>query len=426
MFKTLGFLSLGAAALFGVSSLGAADSPRLFPSPKAPEQLPAGFNLEELQKTPEMYSASGGDLVERDGIRPIFFDGVSMNGKPTRVFAWLGVPPGKPPGEKLPGIVLVHGAGGAAFRHWVKLWMDRGYVAIAMDTGGKMTTSMEEGNRPSTSSHEFSAAPSAGGGFSQADKPLDQQWPYHAVAAVVRANSLLRSLPEVDPERIGLTGISWGGILTELAAGVDSRFKFAAPVYGCGFLGENSFWLENDFQKIPPATVEKWIALWDPSQYVGRITMPMLFCNGTNDKHFRPDSWQKTYRLARGPVTLSMKVRMVHGHPPVGDPKEITVFADSLLKGGKPLAKILSREQKEGAAIAFFTSEVPVTSATLVFTRDSGDWMLRTWEESPATIAGNQASAQVPADTTAWFLNLVDERGCIVSTEHWSIGKDGN
>lgn len=64
--------------------------------------------------------------------------------------------------------------------------------------------------------------------------------------------------------------------------------------------------------------------------------MPMLFCNGTNDKHFRPDSWQKTWRLVPVPpasVTLSLKIRMGHGHPPSGDPREITVFADSILAG---------------------------------------------------------------------------------------------
>ena len=74
-----------------------------------------------------------------------------------------------------------------------------------------------------------------------------------------------------------------------------------------------------------------WLTLWDPSQYIGGARMPMLYCNGTNDKHFRPGSWQKTYRTQPGPHLLSLKLRMPHGHPPAGDPKEITVFADSLL-----------------------------------------------------------------------------------------------
>ena len=62
----------------------------------------------------------------------------------------------------------------------------------------------------------------------------EDQWVYHAVASVVRANSFMRSLPDVDPERIGVTGVSWGGFLTCIAASIDDRFRFAAPVYGCG------------------------------------------------------------------------------------------------------------------------------------------------------------------------------------------------
>ena len=93
--------------------------------------------------------------------------------------------------------------------------------------------------------------PPVGGGFHQIDQPIEDQWTYHAVAAVILANSLIRSFPQVDPNRIGVTGISWGGYLVCIVAGVDHRFKFAAPVYGCGFLGENSVWLD-EFQKMGP------------------------------------------------------------------------------------------------------------------------------------------------------------------------------
>lgn len=42
------------------------------------------------------------------------------------------------PGEKVPGMVLVHGGGGTAFEDWVQLWVQRGYAAIAMDTCGQV------------------------------------------------------------------------------------------------------------------------------------------------------------------------------------------------------------------------------------------------------------------------------------------------
>lgn len=37
---------------------------------------------------------------------------------------------------------------------------------------------------------------------------LENQWFYHATANIIIANSLLRSFPEVDIDKIGITGFS--------------------------------------------------------------------------------------------------------------------------------------------------------------------------------------------------------------------------
>jgi len=41
-----------------------------------------------------------------DGLRPIFFDSVPWQGRPTKVFAWLGIPEDRD--GPVPGVVLVH------------------------------------------------------------------------------------------------------------------------------------------------------------------------------------------------------------------------------------------------------------------------------------------------------------------------------
>ncbi|MEI6727964.1 MAG: acetylxylan esterase, partial [Actinomycetes bacterium] len=63
----------------------------------------------------------------------VYYEGETFKGKATRVFAYYGKPEGAGP---FPGIVLVHGGGGAAFRDWVKHWVDNGYAALAMDLAG--------------------------------------------------------------------------------------------------------------------------------------------------------------------------------------------------------------------------------------------------------------------------------------------------
>lgn len=68
------------------------------------------------------------------------------------------------------------------------------------------------------------------------DQPMKDQWAYHGVADILLANSLLRSMEKVDERRIGLTGISWGSVLSCIAAAVDTRFQFLIFVYGCGWV----------------------------------------------------------------------------------------------------------------------------------------------------------------------------------------------
>jgi hypothetical protein len=152
----------------------------------------------ELLRAPATHPASG---FHAQGLEALFFDAMPWKGKPTRVFALVGVPKLEP-GKKAPGIVLVHGGGGTAFETWVRLWMSRGYAAIAMDTCG----AVPRGSYGKWDRHEAGGPPSCN--FDLADEPMTDQWPYHAVADVILAHSLLRSRPEVDGERMGITGIS--------------------------------------------------------------------------------------------------------------------------------------------------------------------------------------------------------------------------
>ena len=98
-------------------------------------------------------------------------------------------------------MVCVHGGGETAFKEWVEIWVSRGYAAIAMDLSGRD----ESGNRLSTGGPDQDH----GAKFSTISDWQDM-WTYQSTAAVVRSNSLLRSIPTVDPLRVGITGISWG------------------------------------------------------------------------------------------------------------------------------------------------------------------------------------------------------------------------
>lgn len=373
------------------------------------------FDQEALSRAPTAFPAEG---FQTEGVRAMFYEGVKFQGRPTRVFAYYGAPPSTPE-TKLPAMVLIHGGGGTAFDRWVRVWNARGYAALAMDLCG----CIPKGTYGHWERHEHGGPPGWDASFSQIDWPLEDQWPYQAVAAVMLGHSLLRSYPEVDPQRIGVTGISWGGYLTGLVAGADQRFKFAVPVYGCGFLSENSAWLAR-FQQLGPDKADLWTRCWDPASYLPQATMPILWVNGTNDFAYPMDSWQKSYRLPKSPHTLCLRVRMPHGHGPAGEnPEEIHAFANAWLKQGPPLVKFTGQGRDGQQVWATFETTRKPARAELTFTRNTGRWQERKWETTPAALDldRRRVTADLPADVTVYYLNLFDEQDLAVSTEHETL-----
>lgn len=394
------FIGFGMALLVTLGTLHAADEENTVP-----------WDIKALSAAPRMSAAS---QYSTNDVKAIFYEGLPWKGKPTRVFAYYGIP--KTDGHaKVPAMVLVHGGGGSAFVPWVRLWVSRGYAAIAMDTCGCISG----GGYLNHQRHE-NGGPAGWGGFNQIDQPTKDQWTYHAVADVILAHSLIRSFPQVDADRIGLTGISWGGYLTCIVAGVDSRFRFAVPVFGCGFLGDNSVW-SGDFAKMGPEKARKWLQLWDPSAYLALARMPLLWVTGSNDFAYPMDSLQKSYRLAPGSRNLCVRLRMPHGHGGAGEnPKEILAMAESLLRNGVPLARIAKTGRDDRNAWTVAECDAPIQKAELNFTTDTGKWQDRKWQSIPAAwdATTGKASAALPEATSVYYFNLTDNRDLVVSSEH--------
>lgn len=377
------------------------------------------WNFEELSKAPSVHTVPEGELkaFENDSIRPIMYDGAPSGGRETRVFAWLGFPAGATPQTPVPGIVLVHGGGGTAFRNWVKTWNERGYAAIAMDNCAHLPR-MEGDDCRFAGRHQWSAPGAPWSGWAESDRPVDEQWVYHAVVSVVRANSLLRSFPQVDSNRIGVTGISWGGYLTCIAVAVDSRFRFAAPVFGCGFLGEASEFYAQMI-RAGKEKAEKWLGLWDPAVYLDKATVPMLFCNGTNDSSYYTPSWYKTTLLPQGPVTRCYRVRMPHDHGAPGDPPEIHAFAESIVGKGAPLPRLSAFVAHGRELTVHVNAGSRISRATVFFTCDGGPWPRRFWQDAPAAYDQRRGTVTgiAPDNATIAYLGVYDDRNLLVTSQ---------
>lgn len=343
-----------------------------------------------------------------DELKAIYFDALDWQGKPTRVFAWLGVP--KTIDGPLPAIVLVHGGGGTAFKEWVQKWNDHGFAAISIAVEGQ-TDDRDASN--AWRQHDW-PGPQRVGIYGDSDQPLKDQWMYHAVADTVLANSLLRSLPQVDPDKIGLMGISWGGVITSTVIGIDGRFAFAIPTYGCGDLAS----AENQYgQALGNNDVYK--SVWDPMLRLNQAEMPTQWLSWPGDQHFPLDKQAACYEKMPGQTMVSLIPGMNHSHAAGWNPPDSYAFAQSVVESGKAWCRQTDLQVNGTVCVVSFESEKPLQDALLVSTVDSGITGSRTWKQTPASLAQTggvwQATATLPAGTTAWFIN-VHADGCTVSS----------
>ena len=355
------------------------------------------------------------------GMRSFFYEGANYKGKPTHVFAYYAAPEGKAPEGGWSAVVCAHGGGGTAYPEWVRFWNKKGYAAIAMDLEGHLPggrSHQVEGNFPTGVGHP-QAGPSRIDWFGDRGLPDEEQWFYHAVADVIRANSLLRSFSEINPEKIGLTGISWGGTVASAVAGVDSRFAFAIPVYGGGFVHESDN--EGLAQWFPPknmteAQFSDYRAKWDPSAHLPHAKMPMLWVTSVADPVFQIDIFAHSAQAAAGDSRLCMRPWMIHGHGNGwNDAPEIGQFADSIVKGGPTLPKLHRPETKGDTRIVNtkYEGKGKFTEAWIYFTTSGGKWKNRKWNFIQCSIGDQELISQkaLPKATTAFLVYVFRDKG---------------
>ena len=384
-------------------------------APELPASLP--WDLAKLSQPPAVEW-----LDEASPVRSLLYSGEPFDGHPTRVFAYYATPASIGGGHEKgpwPGIVLVHGGGGTAFAEWVTLWAKRGYAAIAMDLAG---------SRPDPAATKKNAVvrlPDGGPGQEHNDKfdtiatpEIGDDWPYHAVANCIRAHSLLRSLPGVDPARTAITGISWGGYTTCLVASLDSRFRAAVPVYGCGHLRDNSCWL-GDFARIGPEQAARWTQLYDPGTYLAACRVPIFFVNGTNDFAYPLDSFMKSHAdVQHAAKNIRVQVNMPHGHEAGWAPAEIAAFIDAAVLGRPGLPVVDAPVVDDRGTRCRVASGGPVASSAFVFTSEPGPINKLTGQTVPAEVAadGTIAGPRPSADARAFFLTATTPAGLQVSS----------
>jgi dienelactone hydrolase len=363
-------------------------------------------------------------------IKAVTFDGLSVNGMKTKVFAYIGYPKKSGGTNKCPAIVLVHGGGGHAFFEWVRIWNEAGYAAIAMDTTGFYPKAKNAGYKdgdaenwvygikgnPDFYEEGYTDAPNNDGMKTSAE-PLETQWMTHAINDTIIAHNILRNDDSIDNTKIGLTGISWGGVITSLAIGIDTGYAFAIPIFGSGYLGEGLGYIYDCFKD--KATQELWLA----EKNFGKVDFPVLWFCWNDDTSFSINSNSKSYHdtVKNNPRTLlSMKDGMYHSHYHGWIWGENYLFADSVISGDFKFPRFLNQPQglditcdlniPDGitvtAKIYYITSQMKYTKRDKHNARD-GWYMEQDWEKIDVNIENNAVKYTLPDSVKGYYVELL-------------------
>src|ERR1043166_4900606 len=165
--------------------------------------------------------------TEKDGIvtEEIMYHSEMDGTNRVDIFAFFSYPKGA---AKLPAFVWNQGGLAQAGTYWTEFGAKRGYATLCIDF--PMPGYRSTGGYPIVSGLELGDDPKKA--------PI-----YHGAIALLKAVSFLQSRKEVDKDRIGMAGSSWGGFYTTLMAGIDPRLNACTAMFGTGSLQlGNSWW----------------------------------------------------------------------------------------------------------------------------------------------------------------------------------------
>ena len=344
---------------------------------------------------------------EDERIRAIWFEGEECGGAPARVFAYIGFPANASAASPVPGMVLVHGGGCHAWAEWVQYWVDNGYAAISMDGFAQVWSGPDHAyDHEPTHWTVDPASHLPMDNFTTADKPFKEQWFYYFIADILLSNSILRADERVNADKIGITGISWGGFASSVAVCYDDRFAFAAPVYGSGF---------QDVSQTPHGQVFRGAGVsdvWDAKNLLGEVQMPVNWFNSDHDEFFSADSAAASAAAApNGAVTFIPN--FLHGM--LIDQPEILRFANeqSGLGAGNVHIDELSFDG-DRAVVSFTLPEDAKCAAAYVYYRSGpleyeDSQLKEAWQVKKGVVLGNCANVRIP-DGAQLFYILIESR----------------
>ncbi|MBQ9880233.1 MAG: dienelactone hydrolase family protein [Clostridia bacterium] len=357
------------------------------------------------ERTPTLTPCPEKDPYPGDSrVKAVYFDGEECRGRAARVFAYIGFPEGASSRDPVPAMVLVHGGGAHAYAEWVRYWVDSGYAAISPDCFGQKY--IGEDNTYHWEPEYWTVDPESHlpiDGFASKDKPFEEQWFRYFISDIILSNNIMRADSRVIKDKIGLTGISWGGFAASVAVCYDERFAFAAPVYGSGFQSVSRTVWGEVFRGEGVSDV------WDAENLLGEVAMPVTWFNSDHDPFFSADSAAASAAAAQnGAVTFIPDY--THGMIEGGEQPEILRFANEQTGMGEGNVRIDAISFENGRAVVSFTlpADADLPRASVVWRRGpleyKDDKLIEEWKTERGAVLGGRANIRIPACAEMFYV----------------------
>jgi dipeptidyl aminopeptidase/acylaminoacyl peptidase len=153
---------------------------------------------------------------------------------------------------------------------------------------------------------------SSGRGAAFADAIL-ADWGDKEVADLLAAADYAVRSKIADPQRLGIGGWSYGGILTDYVIASDPRFKAAISGAGSGnqlsMYGSDQYILQYNAELGPPwRTTDRWLKISYPFFHAENIKTPTLFLGGEKDFNVPVAGGEQMYEALR---TLKVPTQLI-------------------------------------------------------------------------------------------------------------------
>jgi dipeptidyl aminopeptidase/acylaminoacyl peptidase len=204
----------------------------------------------------------------------------------TEVHGLLTYPVGYQPGTKVPLLLRIHGGPKAQDAHQLSIeaqWFAaNGYAVLRVNYRG------------------------SDGRGSKYQKAIAADWGHYEVEDLQAGVNQVIQMGVADPDRLGVGGWSYGGILTDYMIATDSRFKAATSGAGTAFTvsfyGTDQYIIQYDNEIGPPWNPKAWetyVKISYPFLHADRIKTPTLFLGGERDFNVPVQGGQQMYQALR-------------------------------------------------------------------------------------------------------------------------------